>query len=334
MSFYNYTQLSNQGFEKLIIAICDDLLGAGTQSFTAGPDGGRDGVFVGRANKYPSNSAPWEGTIVIQAKHTEKINASYSDKDFYSPKNKNSYFHKELIKLETYLKNNKYNLTHYIIFSNRKLQPEKNDYLKRIISEKLGIPTENIGIIGISDLDRYLHDLPHIAKLYKLIPDVQQPFEFNPNDIALVICTMHKIFADKSKTGINTTITDFSRTRLSKKAPENNMSQDYTNALEEICMENIDFIKTFLANPTNSTILDRYKESAVALKTQVISYQKNSVDFDSIMEKIFEIIRNHPDVSNLCGMRNVLIKSILLNMFLDCDIGRNSNADTNKTNLS
>lgn len=59
--------LSPQTFEHLVNAIAMRVLGAGATGFGPGSDGGRDGLFEGRA-PYPSNTEQWNGTWFIQSK--------------------------------------------------------------------------------------------------------------------------------------------------------------------------------------------------------------------------------------------------------------------------
>ena len=82
---YVYEDLGSEQFEQLIVSLCQELLGVATQGFSKGPDGGKDAKFMGRCNLYPSESAPWEGTIIIQAKHTNGYNKHFLGPDFYSP---------------------------------------------------------------------------------------------------------------------------------------------------------------------------------------------------------------------------------------------------------
>lgn len=82
---YAYEDLSDEQFERLIIFICQKLLGIAVQGFSTGPDGGRDAKFVGTAELHPSKSAPWVGTTIVQAKHTNGYNCLFSDPNFYSP---------------------------------------------------------------------------------------------------------------------------------------------------------------------------------------------------------------------------------------------------------
>ena len=71
---YAYENLSDDQFEELVIALSQRLLGLSVRGFAAGRDGGRDAKFDGTAQHIPSDTAPWNGIIIIQAKHTNGYN--------------------------------------------------------------------------------------------------------------------------------------------------------------------------------------------------------------------------------------------------------------------
>jgi hypothetical protein len=71
------------------VFLCQRLLGISVQGFAKGPDGGRDAKFVGTAELHPSKAAPWIGTTVIQAKHTNGYNRNFSESDFYTHRSLN-----------------------------------------------------------------------------------------------------------------------------------------------------------------------------------------------------------------------------------------------------
>ena len=56
---------SDKEFEYLVALICERILGFGTNIFSVGKDGGKDGKFVGTANKFPSETKPWSGKIIM-----------------------------------------------------------------------------------------------------------------------------------------------------------------------------------------------------------------------------------------------------------------------------
>ena len=84
-------ELSDDDFEDLCVKISVDWLGEGVTPFAPGPDGGRDGKFTGKANKFPSESEPLEGMAVLQAKHSASPIASYSDTSFQRALKKEEY---------------------------------------------------------------------------------------------------------------------------------------------------------------------------------------------------------------------------------------------------
>src|SRR3972149_11327699 len=98
---YPLHELNDKEFEKLVALICERILGTGTITFSDGKDGGRDAKFIGKANSFPSETKPWEGRFVIQAKHTTKPIASCSDSDF------NTILKKEVKKVKVLKEENK-----------------------------------------------------------------------------------------------------------------------------------------------------------------------------------------------------------------------------------
>jgi len=105
--------LTDTEFEKLVALICHKVLGTGTVVFSVGKDGGKDARFNGKANNFPSESKSWEGKIIIQAKHTQRANASCSDSDFQS------ILKTSVIPAINKLKEND-ELDYYLLFTNRK----------------------------------------------------------------------------------------------------------------------------------------------------------------------------------------------------------------------
>lgn len=67
MSDYNLHGLNHRDFEHLIQALAMKVIGHGVTPFGDGPDGGREATFRGKMS-YPSDTAPWNGYLVIQCK--------------------------------------------------------------------------------------------------------------------------------------------------------------------------------------------------------------------------------------------------------------------------
>ena len=125
---YAYEDLSPEQFETLVVFLCQQLLGISVQGFSKGPDGGRDAKFVGTAELHPSKSAPWIGTVIVQAKHTNGVNRTFSDAEFFSGTASDTVIGKELPRIKS-LKE-KSALDHYMLFSNRRLAGNADETIR------------------------------------------------------------------------------------------------------------------------------------------------------------------------------------------------------------
>ena len=154
MKDYLLHMLSPGAFEELVVRICHELLGFGTISFSSGRDGGRDAFFEGTAQRFPSEADPWAGGFVIQAKHTEKADASCSDSDF------GRVLKKEAPKVAALRQADR--CDNYLLFTNRKLGALKEDELVGNLREKTGVA--NVAILGKETITSYLDGAPEIAE--------------------------------------------------------------------------------------------------------------------------------------------------------------------------
>jgi len=68
MPSYNLNALGSYEFERLCQSLLKAVIGAGTITFGAGPDGGREATYEGRA-PYPSPANQWTGRWIFQAKY-------------------------------------------------------------------------------------------------------------------------------------------------------------------------------------------------------------------------------------------------------------------------
>ena len=183
---YPLENLTDTEFENLVALICSEILGIGTVIFTDGKDGGRDAKFYGKANDFPSKSNPWDGKIVIQAKHTDKINASCSDSPFQTIL-KNSVI-PAINKLKT---DNK--IEYYLLFTNRKLSGIQDAKIEDVFEDKIGIENR---LIGLETIELWLKKYPSIAKALNL-NKLLLPLSFDENDLKEIINSFSKI--DKKK---------------------------------------------------------------------------------------------------------------------------------------
>lgn len=143
---YPFEDLHVRQFEDLAAQAMRKLFGAATQQFATGPDGGRDALFEGTAELFPSRASPWVGKTVGQAKHTLATNAHFSDPDF-SGDSRTSVLAKEIIRIKKLVVNGQ--IDNYILFSNRRLGGTTGPKLTTLISTNTGIAEGQIFLAGV-----------------------------------------------------------------------------------------------------------------------------------------------------------------------------------------
>ncbi len=164
MKDYLLHTLSPSAFEDLIVKICHEILGFGTISFSSGKDGGRDAFFGGTAQRFPSEAEPWSGSFVIQAKHTEKTDASCSDSDFerllFFQSSRAGAPKPEASKVSAHRCKGRCDC--YLLFTNRKLGALTEEKLVEKLRQKTSVP--NVAILGKETITSYLDGAPQIAE--------------------------------------------------------------------------------------------------------------------------------------------------------------------------
>ena len=186
---YAYENLGDEQFETLIIFLCQKLLGIGVQGFSKGKDGGRDAKFVGTAELHPSKASPWSGTTIIQAKHTNGYNKSFSETDFHSQKPDTTAFSPRGSPHQKLRDGNE--LDNYMLFANRRLAGNAESSIVVYISDKTGVPKPSIYLCGLEQLEIWLKKFPDVATDAKL-ELVDSPLIVSPDELAEVV----QAFAD------------------------------------------------------------------------------------------------------------------------------------------
>jgi len=181
---YAYEGLGPEQFEILIVLLCQRLLGISVQGFAKGPDGGRDAKFVGTAERHPSMADPWSGTTIIQAKHTNGYNRSFSEADFFSPPAVNTVLGKEIPRIKK-LRAAK-QLDHYMLFANRRLAGNAQTDIVAHIAGECAIPVPSIYLCGVEQLELWLKTFSDVAKVANLDP-VDSPLIVSPDELAEVV---------------------------------------------------------------------------------------------------------------------------------------------------
>jgi hypothetical protein len=317
---YAYEDLSDDQFEQLIVYLCQHLLGIAVQGFAKGPDGGRDAKFVGTAELFPSRAAPWVGTVIVQAKHTNGYNRNFSEPDFYSPGSASSVLHEEVARIKK-LRDAK-QVDHYMLFANRRLAGNAESEIREHISKECGIPEASIYLCGVEQLETWLKTFPDVPGKANLDP-VDSPLIVSPDDLSEVVTAL----AVQREKGFDVP-DDPPTPRLpyNKKNEINNMTPEYAKALRKRYLKETKEIHSFLSAPGNQDVLEQYEDIVDEFQLKIIAKRKEHQNFDSVMNYLFDLLFARDPVLR---RHKKLTRATLFYMYWNCDIGETEYAEAN-----
>lgn len=307
---YRLELLSDSTFENLVNRICQEVLGTGVISFATGKDGGRDGKFTGTAERFPSKSSPWTGKFIIQAKHTENPISSCSDSDFAKIINDEILKIKKLIAIG--------DIDCYLIFTNRKYTGITGEALLKRIKAETGL--KNVEIIGKESLnDLYITPSKVIVKEFNL--DLNHiPFDFSESEIKNIIIEFRKqlpVLREDLKLEVEKVNFDLDRIKIEEKNKKNDLSKDYfENEILSHSLQDFNKIDTFLSDPRNEDIKEKYFDIASELRNIIQIKRSNFVLFEEVFIFIYKKICDGNDIR---GKRHIY--TLLHYMYSECLIG-------------
>lgn len=316
---FAYEDLSDEQFEKLIVLLCQKLLGISVQGFAKGPDGGRDAKFKGTAELHPSKSAPWVGITIVQAKHTNGYNRNFSESDFFSLTAKNTVLNKEIPRIKK-LRNDK-QLDHYMLFANRRLSGNTETEICDYISSQCNIPTSSIYLCGLEQLELWLKNFPNVASQAELDP-VDSPLIISPDDLAEVVSALAKQI--HSVNGMNDD-PPTARVTYEQKNALNNMTNVYAKVQRQKYLKETAEIKAFLAAPENLELLRKYESVVDEFQLKILAKRKNYQTFDDVMEYLVDLLFKRDPVLRQHAHKR-LTRAVLFYMYWNCDIGEMGDA--------
>jgi hypothetical protein len=311
---FAYEDLSDDQFETVIVLLCQRLLGMSVQGFAKGPDGGRDAKFVGTAELHPSKAAPWIGTTIIQAKHTNGYNRSFSESDFFSKTAASTVLGEEIPRIKR-LRASK-QLDHYMLFSNRRLAGNAEAEIRAHISAHSGVPVTSISLSGVEQLELWLKSFPEVPKAANLDP-VDSPLLVSPDDLAEVVQALAR-----QRDTIGAVLDDPPTPRVTyeKKNAINNMTATYAKAQRQRYLKETAQIRTFLAAPENLELLRLYESVIDEFQLRIIAKRKNYQTFDDVMEYLVDLLFGRDAVLRQRDHKR-LTRAVLFYMYWNCDIG-------------
>lgn len=320
---FAYEDLGDDQFERLVVLLCQRLLGIAVQGFAKGPDGGRDAKFIGTAELHPSKAAPWTGITIIQAKHTSGYNRNFSESDFYSKSADNTVLGKEIPRIMK-LRGAK-QLDHYMLFANRRLAGNAETEIRDHIAALCDIPASSIYLCGLEQLELWLKRFPEVAKEANLDP-VDSPLIVSPDDLAEVVQALAR-----QKEGLTALLDDPPTLRVTyeQKNTLNNMTADYARAQRRKYLKETAQIRAFLAAPENLELLRTYESVVDEFQLKIIAKRKDYQTFDEVMEYLVDLLFSRDAVLRQVAHKR-LTRAVLFYMYWNCDIGEAGDAATDQ----
>ena len=318
---YAYEDLSPEQFERLIVLLCQSLLGISVQGFATGPDGGRDAKFVGTAELHPSKVAPWSGTTIIQAKHTNGYNRHFSESNFFSATAANTVLGKEIPRIIKLRECNQ--LDHYMLFANRRLSANAEANIRSHIATTCTISESSIYLCGVEQLELWLKRFGDIAKLADLDP-IDSPLIVSPDELAEVVEALAR-----NKTEVAAVLDDPPTHRISyeQKNTVNKMTAEYARAIRQKYLKETAQIRTFLSAPENIDLLRSYEAVVDEFQLKIIAKKKEYQTFDEVMEYLIDLLFARDPVLRQSAHKR-LTRAVLFYMYWNCDIGEMASAPT------
>lgn len=317
---YAYENLSPDQFETLVTLICQELLGVSAHGFATGRDGGRDARFEGTAQLLPSVVSPWVGRVVIQAKHTNGLNKSFSETDFYSSGSSTTVIAKEIPRIRSLHENGE--LDHYMLFANRRLTGDGESEIRRAISSECDLDSGSIYLCGIEQIELWLKRFRNIPIMADLDP-IDCPLIVSPDDLAEIVAA----FAER-RIDILEVLDDppVSRVDLATKDRLNNLSDEYSRALRRKFLKDTEQIRQFLAAPENAPLLQLYETTVDEFELKIITHRHEYQSFDQVLDYLIDLLFARDPVLRQREHKR-LTRALLFYMYWNCDIGKREERD-------
>lgn len=318
---YQYFDLDDARFENLVIAICKELLGHGTQGFSKGADGGKDGEFQGKASLFPTLQQPWEGKTIIQAKHTQGVNKHFTDSDFFG--NNSCILATEAKKIQEMFA--KGQIDHYMLFANRSLTGGTKPIITEFLATETGLTIDDIAVFGEDDLDYYLSRYSYIPSMSNInLEPLNHAPALDLHSLSEVIGHFSAVFDD---TKTHREFLPVARTSYEQKNQLNNLRSDTAKQLERNYLRYVWQIKDFLNNPQNRNLQDFYQNAIEEFQLQyIIPKQRELEFFDDIFNELVKYLMARDYVLRT---NTRLTRMMVFYMYWNCDIGK-SNDDSTK----
>lgn len=312
---YAYHDLSEDQFERLVVILCQQLFGIAVQGFAKGPDGGRDGKFVGTAERFPSEVEPWKGITIIQAKHTIGYNKHFFESDFFSEDGTENVLAKEVVRIKALRVQRQ--VDNYILFANRRLGGLAEPKIKSYLAKETKIPEASIFLCGVEQLEIWLKRYPSVAEIADLDP-LDSPLIVSPDDLAEVVQALAR---QKELAKTVDEMPPTPRIPYEYKNKLNGLKADYADYWRRRFLKQTREIKEFLADPANREILSMYESVVEEFNLQIFAKRKDHQGFDDVIEYLVRLLFERDAILRQHNHKR-LTRAMIFYMYWNCDIGK------------
>lgn len=312
---YAYEDLSPEQFEKLVVLLGQELLGLAVQGFATGPDGGRDARFEGTAQLHPSTASPWAGKVILQAKHTNGLNRSFSEGEFYSSTSNSGVLNEELPRIKALVDSG--DLNHYMLFSNRRLTAGGEAGLRAVIETNCGLPSGSVYLCGLEQLELWLRRFPKVASMADLDP-FDSPLIVSSADLAEIVeelARQHDVIVDAIDDA------PVERVSFAEKNRINAMTAEYAKELRKVLFRDENQIRAFLAAPENLAMMELYEVTVADFQAKIIAKRQNYQNVDDVINYLIDLLFARDAVLRQRTHKR-LTRSLVYYMYWNCDIGK------------
>jgi hypothetical protein len=308
--------LGDDEYEEMVVSMCQSLLGIGVTSFAKGKDGGKDAKFNGPTS-FPGKSNPWNGKIIIQAKHTSNPVASCSDNDFFG--NKKCIINEEIERLQK-LKALE-SIDYYLMFTNRKYSGGADQKILAEIANRVEIDESKVFIAGNQTTNTFLERDHHTVNKFRL--DIYSfPFDFSDFEIKELIIAFERTIDEEASSIqiISSSVkNDFLKISDKEKNGKNKLSESYYQQV--VLMNSLPYfsrIDDFLKKPSNRDLKNLYFDTISELQQLILLKRNNFVAFEEVFIFISKIITSKNE--SLIGKKR-FVTVFLHYMYHTCSIG-------------
>lgn len=315
---YPYEDLDDSQFERLVVECMRELCGIAVQSFSAGPDGGRDAKFHGTCERFPSASEPWRGKTIGQAKHTHALSDHFSNPKF-SGKSASSVLSGEIARIQKMVARRE--VDNYLLFSNRRLGAVASEMITRRIAAETGLDEQCVYLAGEEFLDSILASHPEVLTRANISP-FDGPLLVSSKDLAEVILGIAQALS-VAIPDVDAALVD--RVSYQRKNEINAMSSAFAKKLSKLYLSLSTQIGQLLADPANTEILKLYEASAEDFQLKIVAHRRENQPFDHVFNHLVDVLFERDGV---LASEKRLTRAVVFYMYWHCDIGEVPDAES------